>query len=123
MIIEKDRYKPDYYSQKWLTADKSSETVLVEDIEVENYDPKYECIAEPFWQHISDIDNRVQQFCDDAYRASDFGPENYIADLAWIIFYENGVTLGYWGRTVNFEIEAECSFCNGSWTINEIRFT
>ena len=22
-----------------------------------------------------------------------------------------------------FEIEAECSFCNGSWIINEIRFT
>ena len=119
MIIEKDRYKSDYYYQKWLTADKSSGTVLVEDIEVEDYDPKYENIAEAFWQTISDIDNHVQQFCDDAYRTSNFGPENYIADLAWIRFHNDGATLGYWGRTVNFEFEAECSFCNGTWTVKE----
>ena len=37
MIIEKDRYKSDYYYSKWIDADKSLERILIEDIEVEEF--------------------------------------------------------------------------------------
>jgi hypothetical protein len=116
-IVEKDRYNSELLLQKWSEADKSAGTFLVEDIEVVDYDPAYESIAEAFWKNISDIDNQVQDYCEESYRKSSFGPENYIADLAWLEFSDDGVYLVCWGRTVNFEIGAKCSYINGGWKI------
>ena len=120
MIIEKDRYHSDFYYQKWLAADKSKNIINVEDIEVNCYEPKYADMADSFWKSLSEIDNHIQEVCDEMHRRSSWGEENFFLDLAWIEFHEGGITIDYWGRTVNVELGAECTLIDGKWEINNI---
>ena len=122
MLYERNRYNSDIYYQKWIAADKSSKTFLIEDIEVEDYDPKYADIADFFWKHISEIDNNIQDICEKLYRTWKWSRDNFIVDLAWIEFNEDGVWLGYWGRTVNVELGAGCSIIDGNWKITQTIF-
>ena len=120
MIIEKDRYNSDFYYQKWLATDKSKDVIYIEDIEINNYDPKFADIVDSFWKNISEIDNYIQSVCDEMHRKSDWEENNFILDLAWIEIHEDGITLRYWGRIINVELGAECTFIDGKWEINNI---
>ncbi len=84
MIIEKDRYNSDFYYQKWLATDKSKDVIYIEDIEINNYDPKFANIVDSFWKNISEIDNYIQSVCVEMHRKSDWEENNFILDLAWI---------------------------------------
>ena len=80
--------------------------IVVNDIEVEQYDPEYENRMEIFWKKLSDIDNRVLQYCREECEKSDLDEKNFVVDLNWVLVEGETIELGYVGRFVNIELRA-----------------
>lgn len=119
---EKDRYNAGRLSDMWLKADKSGKTIVIDDIEIEQYYPELEDMMRSFWMNISDIDNRVQQFCIENFDRLNDDIKNYIVELSWVSLEENQVELGYWGKYVNAELRAICNYEDDHWMISEIYY-
>ena len=104
MELEKDRYDSSQLLEKWLEADKNVGTIVIDDIEVEEYDPEYEELICLFWKNISVIDNKVQDYCDEECSRSGEDSKNFVVDLSWVSLEDGQIELGYWGRFVNVEL-------------------
>ena len=119
---EKDRYKSNQLLEMWVNADKSKKTIVVNDIEIEQYVPQFEKLIQSFWMNISEIDNKVQRFCIEKHEGSNQDLKNYIVELSWVSLAENLVELGYWGKYVNIELRAICKCKAEHWDIDEIYY-
>ncbi len=119
MNFEKDRYDSALLLEKWLEADKDAGTIVVEDIEVEGYDPEYEDLICRFWKSITAIDNSVQDFCTEECSKSGEDSKNYVVDLSWVSLEDGQIELGYWGRFVNVELRVTL---NDQMNITDIYF-
>lgn len=104
MFFDKDRYDSSQLLEKWLRAGKDAKSIVVEDIEVEGYEPEYESLMLLFWKSISVIDNKVQEFCAEKCNRSGEDSRNYVTDLSWVSLEDGQIELGYWGRFVNVEL-------------------
>ena len=104
--FEENRYDVNSFFDAWIRADKSKKVIVVNDIEVEQYDPEYENRMEIFWKKLSDIDNRVLQYCREECEKSDFDEKNFVVDLNWVLMEGDNIELGYVGRFVNIELRA-----------------
>ncbi len=104
MDFDKDRYDSFQLLEKWLKADKDAGTIVVDDIEVEGYEPEYEDLMLLFWRQISIIDNKVQEFCAEECDRTGEDSKNYVVDLSWVSLEDRQIEIGYWGRFVNAEL-------------------
>ena len=117
---EKDRYKSNQLLEMWVNADKSKKTIVVNDIEIEQYVSRFEEMVQSFWKNISEIDNKVQEFCIENYEGSNQDIKNFIVELSWVSLEEDQIKLGYWGKYVNIELRAVCKCEAEHWEISEI---
>lgn len=117
---EKDRYKSNQLLEMWVNADKSQKTIVVNDIEIEQYVSRFEEMVQSFWKNISEIDNKVQEFCIENYEGSNQDIKNFIVELSWVSLEEDQIKLGYWGKYVNIELRAVCKCEAEHWEISEI---
>ena len=117
---EKDRYKSNQLLEMWVNADKSKKTIVVNDIEIEQYVSRFEEMVQSFWKNISEIDNKVQEFCIENYEGSNQDIKNFIVELSWVLLEEDQIKLGYWGKYVNIELWAVCKCKAEHWEISEI---
>lgn len=104
MYFDKDRYDSSKMLDKWIEANKDGRTIVVDNIEVEGYERKFEELILLFWKQISIIDNKVQDFCAEECNKSGGDSKDYIVDLSWASLEDGQLELGYWGRYVNIEL-------------------
>ena len=64
---------------------------------------------------ITELDNRVQESCDEECRQTGLHSSNYELYLAYIDLRGHELTLGYFGAKVNTEWEAKFRLVNGQW--------
>ena len=117
---QKDRYNSNQLFEMWLKADKSPKTIVVDGIEIEQYVSRYEEMVQSFWKNISEIDNKVQEFCIENYEGSNQNIKNFIVELSWVSLEENQIELGYWGKYANIELRAVCKCKAEHWEIRKI---
>ena len=84
MYFDKDRYDSSKMLDKWIEANKDGRTIVVDNIEVEGYERKFEDVIIIFWKQISIIDNQVQDFCAEECSRSGEDIKEYIVDLSWV---------------------------------------
>ena len=118
----KDRYDSTLFVENWIEAEKNSRVIVLDDIEIEGYEKKYEGMVLSFLRNISDIDNTVQQFCERAFKESHQHIKNFIVDLSWVSLKDGKVNLGYVGRFVNIELRAACVLKDDVWTVEDMYF-
>jgi hypothetical protein len=57
-------------------------------------------------QCLPELDNLVQQSCEQDWKKSENSPDSYMLHLAWFKVTPCRLTLGYWGTKVNTQWEA-----------------
>ncbi|SHJ93524.1 hypothetical protein SAMN02745163_02868 [Clostridium cavendishii DSM 21758] len=119
--IKMNRYPEDIILEIWEAADKTQETVLIDcneldfSIEIDGHENVSNDVVASFLLHIKEIDNMVQEFCNNSFQKGKFDIRNYIVSLEWITFESDKVVMGYWGEFVNIELRAIFSIKNGMW--------
>lgn len=118
-VIEKDRFDPDKLLRAWQEADKGVETILVDDIEVVDYQECFDTMMQSFWKNICKIDNYIQNYCVDELNVK---TEAWKVDLVWLSTKECELELAYWGVYMNIELTAVCKYHDGDWNVTEVYY-
>lgn len=119
--IKMNRYPENIILEAWEKADKTQKIVLIDSceldcsIEIEGYENTSDDVVVSFLLLIREIDNIVQEFCNNSFQQGKFDIRNYMVSLEWIAFETDKVVMGYWGEFVNIELRAIFSMKNGVW--------
>ncbi|WP_022753440.1 hypothetical protein [Butyrivibrio fibrisolvens] len=118
-VIEKDRYDSEKLLKIWIDVDKSNNTIVVDDIEVDDYQGCFDTMMQSFWNNICIIDNYVQEYCANELNVK---TESWKVELSWLSVREGELFLAYWGVYMNVELRAVCKYQNDTWNITEIYY-
>lgn len=117
-----NRYNNKDFSECFDLADKTSNTIVIKEIEVENYQKSNEFMLKKFFLQITQIDNDVQEFCKETFEKGKNDIRNYLVSLQWVSIDGNELTIGYWGEYVNIELRVICNFNDSMWNISDIYY-